>query len=166
MTVSPQTQHQSSPSSPLCSFLSLETSHHPASAKQTSPTGPLLFPRDVFTIHTESSPPKNHQKQLPTFLCLAQLPCAHSCSHQCCRYLHQLPYDCWDSHPFQTLSVTQYLCKEKHTKNIPSASSSTFWVPYLVRHLGFKERSGLGRAEAEKISVDLKWLKRFLPQDH
>lgn len=46
MTASPQ----SSPSLLLRSFISLEQSHHPASTEQTLPTGPFLFPRDVFTI--------------------------------------------------------------------------------------------------------------------
>jgi len=56
--------------------------------------------------------------------------------------------------------------KQSKTIAILFASSSTFWVTYLVRHLGFEERNRLGGAEAGKISVDLKWLKGSLPQDH
>lgn len=76
VTASPQTN----PSLLICSYRNLETS------LETS-LGPSQPPLNSSHPQVSSFLPlraitKNHPDQLPTFLCLSQLPSAHSCSSQ------------------------------------------------------------------------------------
>lgn len=114
VTASPQTN----PSLLICTYRTLETS------LETS-LGPCQPPLNSSHPQVSSFLPlraitKNHPNQSPTFLCLSQLPSAHSCSSQ----------------GFPPLLEPQISAK----KAVPCGSSSTFCVTYLARHLEDRSR--------------------------